>query len=101
MVRAVWLALVLAGACLAACAPSPEDQALDLCQPLCRCNDVPLPSEQAACNASCERRFAMHPSSDACIDCVVEHTDRCPTLAQDCTPLCTQPMTARAQERVR
>jgi hypothetical protein len=86
------LGLVIGGGALAGCTPTLTDEATEVCYPLCRCNDVPLPAEQQDCTASCIARFAQHPSSEACVRCVVEHADRCARLSEDCTPVCTQAM---------
>jgi len=83
------LALGLA-ALLAACTQTPAEQALDVCTPLCRCTDNPLPGEQRDCTAACTEQFVAHPLGDACIACVVEHSARCPSLLDDCGPVCTQ-----------
>jgi hypothetical protein len=74
---------------LAACAQSLGDDAFSVCHPLCRCAFV-LPGERRSCTDSCMTQFARNPLSETCIACVVEHADRCPTLIDDCVPVCTQ-----------
>jgi hypothetical protein len=90
--RRLWHGLVIGGVALAACTPTLADEATEVCTPLCRCNDVPLPAEQRDCTASCIAQFEQHPPGDACVRCVVEHADRCTRLLDDCTPVCTQAM---------
>jgi len=79
-------------AVVAACAQSVAEDALIVCRPLCRCIDSPLPGEQQSCTADCMTQFTRGPLGDACIACVVEHADRCGTLLDDCSPVCTQPV---------
>jgi hypothetical protein len=86
------IGLVSGGVALAACTPTLADEASEVCYPLCRCNDVPLPAEQRDCTASCIAQFERNPPGDACVRCVVEHADRCTRLLDDCTPVCTQAM---------
>ncbi|HEX2690293.1 MAG TPA: hypothetical protein VHN14_26945 [Kofleriaceae bacterium] len=81
-----WMALLMA------CTETPADQAISVCQPLCRCIEAPLPSAQRACTATCITQFERDPLRDACIACVIEHADRCTTLLDDCTPTCMQAM---------
>lgn len=76
---------------LAACTQSIAEDAFIVCHPLCRCTESPLPGGQQSCTADCAIRFARSPLGDSCIACVVEHADRCATLLDDCTPVCTQP----------
>jgi hypothetical protein len=76
---------------LAACTQTVAEDALDVCPPLCRCTDSPLPGEQHDCTASCTAQFVAHPLGDACVACVVGHAARCPSLLDDCGPLCTEP----------
>jgi hypothetical protein len=75
---------------LAACTQTVADDALSTCTPLCACSDIPLPDEQHDCVASCTSQFEAHPLGDACVACVVGHATRCPSLADDCTTVCTQ-----------
>ena len=86
------IGLVIGGVALGACTPTLTDEATEVCYPLCRCQDVPLPAEQRACTASCAAQFVQHPPSEACVSCVVAHADRCTRLREDCTPACTQAM---------
>jgi hypothetical protein len=73
---------------LAACTVTQADEALSICQPLCRCVDVPLPSEQRTCSDACVTQLENAPLRDTCVTCVLEHTNRCPALINDCIPLC-------------
>src|ERR1051325_9760123 len=83
-----WLAIGLC-AVLAACTQSLQDEAFNVCHPLCRCAFV-LPGEQDACTDTCMADFARNPVSEACSQCVVEHAGRCLTLSADCVPVCTR-----------
>jgi hypothetical protein len=89
--------LIGLAALLAACTPSLADEALDVCAPLCRCTDDPLPGEQRECTAACTTQFIAHPLGEACVACVVEHAARCPSLIDDCGPICTQATPAPTQ----
>jgi hypothetical protein len=73
-----------------ACTQTLADEALSVCQPLCRCSDSPLPAEQRDCRAACVILFERTPLGEACVACVVEHANRCPSLLDDCGPVCTQ-----------
>jgi hypothetical protein len=85
--------LVLAWiAALIGCTPTLADDALSYCRPLCDCLGAPLPAAQRECTAECRRMFEADPLSTACVACVVEHTDRCATLLDDCVPVCSQPV---------
>jgi len=77
-------------ALLAACTQTPADEAISVCGPLCRCIDVPLPAEQRDCTAACVTQFERNPLDEACVDCVIAHTNRCTTLMNDCNPVCMQ-----------
>jgi hypothetical protein len=77
-------------ALLAACTPTVTDEAIEVCAPLCQCTDVPLPGEQRDCTAACTAQFEAHPLGEPCVACVVEHAAHCPTLLDDCGPVCTQ-----------
>lgn len=77
-------------ALLAACTQTVADDALGVCAPLCRCTDSPLPGEQRDCTDTCTAQFIAHPFGDACVACVVDHATQCPSLLDDCTPICTQ-----------
>lgn len=90
------IGLVIGGGALAACTPTLRDEAIEVCYPLCRCTDVPLPAEQRECTASCIAQFEHNPPSEACVSCVVEHADRCTRLRDDCTPVCTQALAREA-----
>jgi len=90
--------LVIGFVIVAACTPTLTDEATEVCYPLCRCQDVPLPAEQRACTSSCIARFEQHPPSEACVSCVVEHGDRCARLSDDCMPACTQAMASEQME---
>jgi hypothetical protein len=79
-------------AMLAACTQSLSEDGFSVCHPLCRCTGSPLPGAQQSCTEDCMTRFARSPLGDACIACVVEHADRCATLLDDCSPVCTQPV---------
>ena len=91
------IGLVIGGGALVACTPTLRDEATEVCYPLCRCNDVPLPAEQRDCTASCIAQFERNPPSEACVRCVVEHADRCTRLQDDCTPVCTLAMAYAGQ----
>jgi hypothetical protein len=88
--------LVIGVALAAGCTQTVTDDAISVCQPLCRCSDVPLPGEQRECTSQCTARFEMHPLGEACVSCVVGHADRCTGLVEDCVPICTQPGLAPA-----
>lgn len=75
---------------LAACTQTVADQAVTFCHPLCRCIDIPLPGEQRECVDGCIQLFERDPLASSCVDCVLEHADRCPTLLDDCNPICSQ-----------
>src|SRR5262245_37644988 len=77
---------------LGACTQSLSERGFSVCHPLCRCTDSRLPGVQQGCTEDCVIRFARNPLGDACIACVVEHADRCATLLDDCSPVCTQPV---------
>ncbi len=77
-------------ALFAACTQTVADEAISVCEPLCRCIDVPLPAEQRTCSASCVTQFERTPLSEACVDCVIAHANRCTTLTDDCNPVCMQ-----------
>ena len=77
-------------ALLVACTQTLADEAISVCQPLCVCTDSPLPAEQHDCTAGCTAQFEMHPLGDACVTCVVEHGNRCTTLIDECSAICTQ-----------
>ena len=64
---------------LAACAQTVADDAVRTCQPLCVCSESPLPSVRRACNAACTAQFERTPLPEVCIECIVEHADRCAT----------------------
>jgi hypothetical protein len=85
------LGLVIGGiVLLAGCTPTLTDEAIEVCYPLCRCSDVPLPAAQDACTRSCITEFERNPPGTACVTCVVEHANRCENLVDDCTPSCTE-----------
>jgi len=73
----------------AACTPTAVDDAISVCQPLCRCTET-LPGAQRDCAASCTLQFERDPLDDTCVACVVEHADRCSTLIDDCRLSCLQ-----------
>jgi hypothetical protein len=73
----------------AACTQTAVDDAISVCQPLCRCTET-LPGAQRDCTASCTRQFEQSPLGEACVACVVEHADRCSTLVDDCRLFCVQ-----------
>ena len=75
---------------LAACTPTAVDDAISVCQPLCHCTESPLPALQRECAADCTVRFEQRPLGEACVTCVLEHADRCTTLVDDCSLVCTQ-----------
>ena len=75
---------------LAACTQTLADEALSVCAPLCRCIDVPLPSEQRACTAGCITQFERTPLDEGCTACLTAHTNRCTTLLDDCRSVCGQ-----------
>ena len=75
-----------------ACTPTVTDDAISVCQPLCHCTDSPLPSAQRACAASCIMEFEQRPLGEACVTCVIDHADRCPSLLDDCSLACRQNM---------
>ena len=77
-------------ALLAACTQTPADEAISICEPLCHCTAVPLPSAQRACTTTCVTEFETNPLSVPCIDCVIAHENRCTTLMNDCNPICSQ-----------
>ncbi|MBC7977715.1 MAG: hypothetical protein H7138_22280 [Myxococcales bacterium] len=78
----------------AGCTRTLTDEAIQVCYPLCRCNDVPLPAEQEACTTGCIANFERNPLGEDCVTCVVEHANRCASLVDTCTPICTQPALA-------
>jgi hypothetical protein len=86
---AAWLTVALTG-WLAGCTETVAGDALDVCTPLCRCSDAPLPGEQRDCMATCTAQFVAHPLAAPCVTCVVDHAARCPGLLDDCGPVCTQ-----------
>lgn len=88
MHRLVILCVVVLGAC----AQTVADDAVRVCTPLCGCADSPLPGVQRDCVAGCTDQFEATPLAESCIQCVVEHADRCATLLDDCVPRCRQPM---------
>jgi hypothetical protein len=75
---------------LVACAQTVADNAVRTCQPLCGCAVSPLPAAQRDCTAECTMNFEMTPLAEPCIECVVEHADRCTTLFDDCRSSCNQ-----------
>jgi hypothetical protein len=77
---------------LGACAQTVADDAVRLCQPLCGCSEDPLPSTQRTCVAGCTVQFERTPLPEFCIECIVEHADRCATLLDDCVPRCSDDM---------
>jgi len=74
---------------LSACTQTLADDTISTCHPLCRCA-TSLPGDQRACVASCQVLFERAPLADACVACVVAHTNRCSTLIDDCNPVCAQ-----------
>jgi hypothetical protein len=78
--RWVWL-IALAG-----CQITPQEQLVDDCLILCRC-ESPLPSEQAACEKKCD---VLPPVSDACSQCVEANNTRCDKLIANCDAVCQQ-----------
>jgi hypothetical protein len=74
----------------AACTQTAAEEALSVCQPLCRCAEVPLPAAQRACLDDCVTEVEQNPLGDECVACVIEHADRCLTLVDDCSPVCIQ-----------
>lgn len=85
-------------ALLAACTQTVADEAISVCEPLCRCADVPLPAEQRECTATCIAQFERTPLGAACAACVVEHANRCTTLITDCDPVCRQAVPLQSYE---
>jgi len=77
-------------ALLAACTQTVADEAVSVCEPLCRCAEVPLPAVQTECTTGCIAQFERTPFGAACSACVVAHANRCTTLITDCDPVCTQ-----------
>jgi len=77
-------------ALLAACTQTVVDEAISVCQPLCRCTDSPLPAQQDECTATCVTQFERSPLGEACVACVIEHANRCTTLDDDCRVICRQ-----------
>jgi hypothetical protein len=75
---------------VAGCASTIADDALSVCQPLCRCGDVPLPAEQRDCVASCVAQFERNPLGADCVTCVISHATTCARLDADCGELCSQ-----------
>jgi hypothetical protein len=77
-------------ALLAACTQTILDEAISVCDPLCRCIDSPLPTQRRECTASCTTQFEQDPLGEQCVACVIEHANRCTTLIDDCGPVCVQ-----------
>ena len=75
---------------LAACTETVTDEAVSVCQPLCRCFDTPLPSAQRECSATCVTQYEQRPLSEACVACVSAHANHCTNLIADCTSACMQ-----------
>jgi hypothetical protein len=75
---------------LAACTQTVVDEAISVCQPLCRCTDSPLRAQQRECTTRCTVQFVQSPLAEACVACVIEHADRCTGLVDDCRLVCTQ-----------
>jgi hypothetical protein len=77
---------------LVACAQTVADDAVRTCQPLCECAVSPLPAAQRDCTAGCATEFEMDPLAEICIQCIVEHANRCTTLFDDCRSFCSEPV---------
>lgn len=67
---------------LAACTPSPEQRATDVCTAICDCMSG-LPSEVQSCTTECtdEVTFTI---PDACLDCVYTYSQTCSDLFATC-----------------
>ena len=87
LVRSLSLAWIAA---VAACATTVADDAISVCQPLCRCGDIPQPGEQRDCVDTCVAQFEAHPLGEACVVCVVGHGQSCAALTDACADVCLQ-----------
>ena len=74
---------------LAACTPSPEQQARDLCTAVCECESA-SPTIVSACIEQC---VPVVPTTlpDGCIDCIYQYSQSCSDLEAKCEPACQQP----------
>jgi len=75
---------------LAACAQTVADDAVRACEPLCQCAAPPLPGVQRDCTTTCIMQFERSPLPESCTACLVDHSDRCTTLIEDCEQVCFQ-----------
>lgn len=75
---------------LAACNPTPEQEAHDVCQALCDCRET-LPSKVNACIEQCVPQVpATLP--DECVTCVYTYSQSCGELISQCiNDVCQSP----------
>ena len=100
MHRLAIVSMIVSMVVFVACAQTVADNAVRACNPLCGCVEAPLPSAQQDCVATCTTQFERGPLSEACIECIGDHADRCTTLFDECTPFCIQtvPLAAYAAD---
>lgn len=77
-------------AALWGCTQTVQDEARGVCQVLCDCTTAPLPAARTECNTKCVGQFSSNPLPELCVECVLEHQNRCSTVEDDCNPLCQQ-----------
>jgi hypothetical protein len=70
------------GLLLAACEPSPEQQANDLCTAVCSCMSS-SPALVTECVADCVPNVPAD-LPDACVDCVYQYSQTCGSLFAQC-----------------
>ena len=79
-----WIAV----AALWGCTQTVQDEARGVCQVLCTCTTAPLPAVRADCQTKCTGEFSSNPLPQQCIECVLDHQNKCTTFEDDCNPLC-------------
>jgi hypothetical protein len=81
MMRLVVVSLL--GLFAAACDPSPEQQARDVCTAFCDCQSA-LPATVDACIADCVDDIGSVTLPAECVDCVYTHSQTCGDLFTEC-----------------
>lgn len=88
MIRPLLFSIVVV---LGACAPTGQERTEQTCTVFCGCMAPPLPALQESCMAECREELDASRLSDACVDCITQHGDRCASLEQLCEPICDPP----------
>jgi hypothetical protein len=81
MMRLVVVSLL--GLVVAACDPSPEQQARDVCTAFCDCSSS-SPARVEACIVECVDDIQQITLPPACVECVYTYSQTCGDLFQQC-----------------